>query len=579
MKLGIGCMLAALAMAFISADAYAQGTVKLAAAGSMERIAQDRPFTGASAANIRAARNEVESFQVVVTAGNGNVRVVSAEMSDLAGPGGARIGKDAAILFREEYVRVRRSTPRAELPPGLYPDPLVPFINPVTGKPIEPKRQVREVWGGPIVTSGFEMYAIPFDVFRGQNQPLWVDIRVPADAAPGTYKGTFTVTAADSSRTGMPVSLTVWDFVLPDGPTHHNHFGSMRNITRFFGVQFETERYNAIEMEYCRMLAEHRINPPLPRRLLPTVNEDGFLKIDPVRTRELKAFIDTHHVTDFEIPRAPYRDPTGKDREKTERYVRDYLAYLKENGWDKGAYYYMHDEPNLAENYQLVGDYGAIVHQAAPGLKCLVVEQTYTQDPTWPDIDPAVDIWCPLFGFIDRGTTRQAIARGDEVWSYTALAQRAPRYHPQYDKVKGLDCPDWHIDNPLTSYRVPAWINRQYGISGLLYWSVVTEVMDPWNNPAFSHFGTHFNGGGYLMYPGIPCGIEGPASCIRLKALRDGMEDYEYFVILERLAGPEEVVRIVNTVAPEWWNCTKDPKVISAARDRLAQEIMKRKGR
>ena len=110
----------------------------------------------------------------------------------------------------------------------------------------------------------------------------------------------------------------------------------------------------------------------------------------------------------------------------------------------------------------------------------------------------------------------------------------------------------------------------------LLYWSVVTEVMDAWNNPAFSHFGTHFNGGGYLLYPGTPCGIEGSVSCIRLKNLRDGMEDYEYFAILEKLAGREEVLKIVNMAAPEWWNCSKDPKVFSAARERLAQEILKR---
>ena len=86
---------------------------------SMERIPQNQKPSGPRKADIQAARNEVESFQVVVAALEGNIRVVRAEMSDLVGKDGARIRKDNITLFREEYVRVRRSTPRAELPPGL----------------------------------------------------------------------------------------------------------------------------------------------------------------------------------------------------------------------------------------------------------------------------------------------------------------------------------------------------------------------------------------------------------------------------------------------------------------------------
>jgi hypothetical protein len=99
-----------------------------------------------------------------------------------------------------------------------------------------------------------------------------------------------------------------------------------------------------------------------------------------------------------------------------------------------------------------------------------------------------------LWSFIDRKTINEKIAGGDEVWSYTALVQRSPRYHPEYENVKDLDPPYWHIDRPLTVYRVPTWINYQYGITGLLYWSTVTTVIEPWWNPAFAH-PRHYNGG------------------------------------------------------------------------------------
>jgi len=584
-----GTQFAALVLLLIAnspAGAAEENGIRLTVLGSMERIAQHQEVSGPDRADICAARNEWESFQVVVAAGPENVYVTQADISDLAGPGGAKIGRDHIKLYREEYVRVRRSSPRAELPPGLYADPLVPFVNPTTGEPIEPRRRVSERWGGPVTVQGHDMFGLPFEVFREQNQPIWVDVYVPKEAQAGRYEGTLRVVARGGISAVIPVTLTVWDFELPDGPTHKNHLGSFRNIARYFDVQRDSDEFKNIEMRYCQAMAEHRLNPPIPHHLLPEVNNDGSLKILPEQHEALKEFIAELHVTDFEISRAPfgrlrvsatepdYKHIAPADREKAMRYYRDYYDYVKQNGWADRAYVYLWDEPNLPENYEQVLVLGELVHEAVPELKCLVVEQTYPHDPSWPDIDPALDIWCPLWAFIDRKTIGEKIAGGDEVWSYTALVQRAPPYHPEYEQVKGLDPPYWHIDRSPIVYRVPTWINRQYGITGLLYWTTITTVLDAWNNPAFAHPG-HYNGGGYLFYPGVPCGIAGPVSCIRLKNLRDGMEDYEYFVLAEKAAGNEAVQTIVDKVAPDWWSYTKDTARLLAARQKLAELIVR----
>ena len=55
------------------------------------------------------------------------------------------------------------------------------------------------------------------------------------------------------------------------------------------------------------------------------------------------------------------------------------------------------------------------------------------------------------------------------------------------------------------------------------------------------------------------------------------MEDYEYFAILQKLAGKDAVKKIVDTVAPNWWQYARDPKEISAAREKLAAEIVRLK--
>jgi hypothetical protein len=382
----------------------------------------------------------------------------------------------------------------------------------------------------------------------------------------------------------LPVTVTVWDFVLPEGPTHRNHFGHVSwLIPSVFGTSEDSEEAGQIEMNYCRMMAEHRINPPIPHNLMPDVRPDGSLNIKPDKHSKLKQFLEELHVTDFQIPNAPFREILTTNRTKAINYYRDFYKYLVENGWEKRSYLYMLDEPNLRENYEKVIELGGLAHEAAPGMKCLVVEQTYKQDPSWPDMDPAIDIWCPLWAFIDSSSIADKISHGDEVWSYTALSQRAPEYHPDYDKVKNYDSPYWHIDAKLISYRTPSWINWHYNIEGLLYWSSVQisesrmGLMDPWLLPAFSESEFQFNGGGHLMYPGVPCGIDGPVSSIRLKNIRDSMEDWEYFALLADLAGKDEVNRLVARVAPNWWGASEDPSAIEAVRESLASEIVRLK--
>ena len=248
MKNGTFVVVFAFLILGLPAYSSAVDTIELTALNSMERISQNQETYGTAAVEIKAARNEVESFQLVVAAPKENISVVEVEISDLAGPAGSKIAKENVRLFREEYVRVRMSSPRAELPPGLYPDPLVPFINPETGKPIEPLNRSRARWGEPVKTAGYDMYAVPFDVFKGQNQALWVDVHVPKDIAAGTYSGVLTVRARGGISEQVGVTLTVWDFTLPDGPTHRNHFGGFGNVARSFTVERGSERVNHIEL-------------------------------------------------------------------------------------------------------------------------------------------------------------------------------------------------------------------------------------------------------------------------------------------------------------------------------------------
>src|SRR5579872_69177 len=192
---------------------------------SLSRVRpKDAPGTAVEA-KIKAARNETEAFQIVVHAGDGGLKGVNAAASDLKA-GSLIIDRKNISLFREHYVTVRIPSPRSKEQPGLIPDALIPFPEPGAKPPARPPRYP----------------SAPFTVAPASNQPIWVEVRVPRDAAPGEYKGTITVTAEGENPIDVPVTLTVWDFVLPDTPTLRTNFGGLgkRLLTGHAGFKPDT---------------------------------------------------------------------------------------------------------------------------------------------------------------------------------------------------------------------------------------------------------------------------------------------------------------------------------------------------
>ena len=563
----------------------------------MERVTPGQTPHGALSVTMKAAKNEYEAFQVVIRADeNHSMNNVKVHVTELEGEQG-KISMENIRMFREGMVYVRNSSPRAAYPTGLYPDPLIPFVNPVTGDSLRPLHRVRKETG--IVFEGAKYSAYPIDLHPGESCVIWVDVFIPPGTPAGIYKGTFTAHSGEISAS-IPVTLKVWDFTLPQQATHRTHFGHFGRIAGAWDIDSHSKRYKDIEMRFCRELAACRINPPIPHYLLPEVNDDGSITIIPERHEQLKKYIETVHLLDFEVPRSPFMTSTSNSPlptpanqtdpaaiEKTKRYYRQMYQYLKDNGWEKRAYVYLLDEPNSVKDYNQVINLAKAAEAGAPDLQRLVVEQTYKHDPAWPDLDDYVDIWCPLFGYIDRNTIDEKLRQGDEVWSYTALVQPAAYYHPQYETLKGKNPPYWHIDQPVMSYRVPAWINRQYGITGLLYWTTVQWNEDgPWLAPYMGPIGTYppdfkpykihpsfYNGGGMLFYPGKEAGFDGPVTSIRLKNLREGLEDYEYFAILDRHGQADFVKEMVNTISPEWWKVEMNPGLLLRVREQMAEKI------
>lgn len=519
-------------------------------ADPLSRVRPKDPARPAKEARIKAARNEYECFQVVVRAGEGGLKEVTAEASDLKGEGDRVIERRHVAIFREHYLQVKTPTMKSKEGPGLFPDALIPLSAPRPAPPVPgspPPRPQRFV-GAP--------FALPADT----NQPLWVEVYVPKDAAPGEYSGAVTVSAAGQRPATVPVTLTVWDFALPEAPTLRTNFGGLgrRLLTGHAGFKPDTAPYRALERRYAEAMAAHRLCPPIPPYLRPKVGPDGT--IDPKETHAgLKEWIETYHVTGLPINLIG-DDPAGKEREQNLKFLRSSWGYLKEHGWEKLAYVYVLDEPNDPKAYEEVRRRAKLIHEAAPGLKVLCTEQPAPQDAAWGTLVGSVDIWVPLWPLFDGKSVAERQKAGDEAWSYTALCQGKP----------GEDTPFWQLDFPLLNYRIPAWTSRRYGLTGLLYWTVVFwPAGDTWTNPLTYK---QFNGEGVLFYPGGDAGLDGPVASMRLKSLRDGLEDYEYLV----LAGDAGTAKAA-AVAASWTTWESDPAKVAGAREELAKIILGRK--
>ncbi len=100
-----------------------------------------------------------------------------------------------------------------------------------------------------------------------------------------------------------------------------------------------------------------------------------------------------------------------------------------------------------------------------------------------------------------------------------------------------LPCPNVQLEDPLIASRVLFWITRKFGVEGFEYYCYNLwkdgNMSGKW--PAVPHSPQAFarsvtyNGDGNLFYPGP----DGPFSSMRFENIRDGIEDWESFQVLD----------------------------------------------
>ncbi|MBI3804965.1 MAG: DUF4091 domain-containing protein, partial [Nitrospirae bacterium] len=483
-----------------------------------------RPNTPAkpdqSSATLKGAKNEFESFQLVVTADNGALSGVDITVGDLIDAHGNSLSSGNIMIYKEAFMNI--GTPSTiQGGTGEWPDALIPKKDEYVG-------EVRN--------------AFPLSVGAGRNQPIWIEIYIPVTAAAGVYSGSATVTAAGQNPIIVPIQLTVWDFTLPSVSSLKSAYSIDHHLlTGGHGLPGDSS--TELSQLYVKANLLHRIS-------------DNYL-IAPETLGGLRNGV--INWGPFDAAFGPFLDgtvalPGGKlpgnklttvqlrdyDHQYDTTYLRDYAQHFRAKGWFDRLFQYTYDEPSDASGWAVIKRRAAALHEADPELRSMVT--TSLQRGIGGGAASSIDIFAPTVRFIEDkvigsgvgnepGQTESGLVGnqrgkyGAEVWWYQACGSHGcgiigggsldPQgYH--------IDWPSYMIDLPAMFSRIMQWQSFKYNIQGELYYDMVYAfgAADPWKTQYY--FGG--NGDGTLYYPGKPSKIGGkthiPIESIRLKLLR-----------------------------------------------------------
>jgi hypothetical protein len=289
----------------------------------------------------------------------------------------------------------------------------------------------------------------------------------------------------------------------------------------------------------------------------------------------------------------PFSQGTPEYEQLMASQGRQIAEHLREKGWLGKAYVYWFDEPD-PKDYAFVVDGMKLLARAAPGLARMLTEQPEEA------LAPYVDLWCPVVSAVGPQAIGEREAQGDRFWWYLCTTPKAP--------YMGL-----FIDRPAADLRVWPWLSRKWGVEGLLVWSAnywnstaafpPPDIQDPWEDPMGYVSGYSFepgrigywgNGDGRFLYPpnrsvatdGSKY-LGGPVDSVRWEMLREGIEDYEYFAVLDALVkqgrqaqAPAELIargerlsRVPEAVIIDDRTYSKDPGPLYEHRRLVAEAI------
>lgn len=477
---------------------------KVLATSSLERIFQD----GSSVTEpvfedrvqLSAARNEFESFQLAVFNGAGELPHVRFDLSELSNPDGHRLGGNAVswrvigyVPTKKPYYPVKRV--------GRWPDPLLP--------------------------------AQPVTIAPHSVQPFWFTIFIAPETTPGIYYGSIEVLVDKALTTTIPIQIEVYPFTLPRRNTLKTAFDFYGHITdKRYPIRpaEDTSAYRA----RIERINDAFIVSMLQCRMNPILNLDIRSEQEQARLRRYISY----GLTQFAVGKhgGTFNNNWPESDREINALIEEYQTYgeiLAAQQWTDKHYIYAWDESALGA--PRIAKIAAMIHRASPQLRTMVCYHGFWDPAKFPHWGDDIDIWTFGISDYDREKFDLMVGMGKEMWLYVSGSSSD-------------GAPNLAIDADSMEYRIIPWMCWKFDIKGFLYWCVNWwPRVDPFESAANTAWNQ--NGNGLLFYPGK----DEPINSLRAEIFRDGMEDYEYLVLLRDLLKKFEQRGLQNKYAREYF--------------------------
>lgn len=518
---------------------------------------------------VHAARGEYVSFQLVITRPpDATLENIIVEMDPLTQRGDS-LGPPPE-LFLEWAVEVKSKSdgyPKSSLGPGWYPDALIPleFIQMDTSK-----------------ATGRVTYPLQLPDFNNRMEEqrhliLWVDQYVPQErraARPGDYESQVTVTVEGQTKT-LPVRLKVWDFAIPNENTLANNLQMSGFLS---GMEDE-----ALELATYQLFKRNRVgltDPSYAPQL--AVSDSGAVRLDwsDFDRRLEKYFSGAAFTEQYGYAYGPgYGEPIknfvlpfdvygkhgtpgwpdiGKpdvERKPARRaiyvgaieQVRAHLLDLADPE-DTRLIAYLNglDESYFPEAWDRMVYYGDLFETYFPESS-FRVDGGYSEE-AMEVIGESIDLWASHTINYNMDKIRASRARGVDDWVYGPLV-----YESAVNSWVGSST---FMDLPLINDRALSWAVWKYRTPSWIQWGIGSRWKQAWYDPStWKDLTKDVKGNALLAYsPGIIPRVNTPCPSIRLKAMREGVEEYAFMQLLSKLDGTtERADAIVNELVHAPW--------------------------
>ncbi|MDI6618180.1 MAG: DUF4091 domain-containing protein [Clostridiales bacterium] len=422
--------------------------------------------------------------------------------------------------------------------PGLYPDPLYPVKEYVSAQP-------------------------------KQWQALWVTVKVPRDIIPGVHKIKIIFCDEEGKYLNSRIfKLEIIDAVLPEQKLIHTEWFYTDCLATWYNVEaFSDEHFKIIE-KYIECYVEHGMNmiltplftPPLETEVgkeRPTTQLVKVIKREDNYSfdfslldrwvklclgRGIKYFEFCHLFTQWGAKHAPKvmsevdgkveqvfgweTDATGEEYSNfLLQFMSALKGFIRARGLESCVYFHISDEPGLDDigNYKKARE---LVSSDFPVMDALSDYEFYKKG--------LVD--CPVASTEHIGTFIDNHVKS--LWAYYCCCE--------YKKLSNR-----FFNMPSARTRIIGMQLYKYGINGFLHWGFnhwysqkSLYRIDPFKVTDAGH--AFPSGDAFLVYPGD----DGPITSIRLKLMREAMQDICALELLESTAGKDYVMGILERTGP-----------------------------